>query len=706
MYSIEMGEDNSLNRTRSLKKKEFVPDLTDRFVETVARDRFEWSLVVFACGIGVYFAWAQEADLLSTGLVFLLLTISALLMSKRVVLYEGLVLLLLLVAGFGRAALHTGAVATYVTPERAYTITGWVEKLNASGTLKTAYIRVQTIDELPPEKTPYRVRVRLKPYGITPGDGIVIRAILSPPPGPAVVGGFDTGRDAWYHRIGGYGYAISKVGKIEVKPRAFTTRMARGLVRFRSTLSQRIQIHAPPVTAGLQAALLTGDRSAIPAKQAQVLRDAGLAHVLAISGLHMGILAGGVYVFLSWLFASIGPLARRYDMRKWAAGSAILVATFYLLISGASISTERAYVMAVIMFLAVIFDRRAVSMRAVAVAAALALLLHPESLLSSGFQMSFAATAALVAVYRYWADHRTEYGRRSLFTRIWNGLATLSVTSLVAGLATGGFAALGFHRFARYGLIGNLAAMPIFTLIVMPAGFVAILLMPIGLDQGPLWLMGKGLEAVLAITGRVANLEAAVWNIKAAGPGVLSLYGLGFAALCLGPLRARLAGLVMMAVALIWWTQIQRPDMRISDGGRVSFWDVSNVNLLYVDRKRGDKFGRARFAEQAGHPHTRFASYYDARALCDALACRFTLKGKTITIATEPEAVENACRESDLVILTNREAGPIARRACQARLIDVRDFVKGGAMAVTLGGKTIRIRQSNPPKRQARPWGR
>ena len=703
--TIEAGENNRPNIGQSGEKTAFFTRVADGLSETVLQARFEWSLLAFAVGIGVYFGWWHEPSLPGIAALLVLLAAMAMWLSKRIVLYEILVLILMGVAGFGRAALHTKAVTTSVLPERSYVITGWVEKLTTSGSFKTAYIRVHSIDKLSAAETPFRVRVRLKPYGVKPGEGIRIRAVLSPPPGPAVVGGYDTGRAAWFRRIGGFGYAISKVEKVRINPGTFSDRLDRILVRFRAGLSRRIQARAPPETAGLQAALLTGDRSAIPPEQAQVLRDAGLAHVLAISGLHMGILAGGAYVLLSWILAVTGPLARRYDMRKWAAGAAIFVASFYLLISGASISTQRAYIMAVIMFAAIILDRRAVSLRAVAVAATLTLLIHPESLLSTGFQMSFSATAALVVVYRYWADHRLDYNRRHMLARIRNGLVTLSLTSLVAGLATGGFAALGFHRFARYGFIGNLLAMPVFTLIVMPSGFIAVLLMPLGLEYWPLWLMGKGLDAVLSISGLVAGLDHAVWHFKSAGPGVLSLYGLGFAFLCLGPYRVRLAGLVTMGLALLWWTQTSRPDMRISEAGRIAFWDTSDINLLYVDRKRGDGFGRARFVERAGRPDARFQSYYDTQALCDALACRLRIKGKIVTVASEPQAVRTACAESDLVILTLRQAGPVARRQCNSVLIDGQSLAQGGAIELTFQGNHIRMQQSNPPKRRNRPWG-
>ena len=154
----------------------------------------------------------------------------------------------------------------------------------------------------------------------------------------------------------------------------------------------------------------------------------------------MGLLAGGVYAAMVFLMACIVPVSRRIDVRKFAALIGIFAATGYLILSGASVATQRAWIMAVIVFLAVILDRRAISIRSVCVAAFLTLWLHPESLVSVGFQMSFAAVAALVVVYQYWQSFRPAYSKPNRIRRSINFFTSLSTTSLVAGFATAGFA--------------------------------------------------------------------------------------------------------------------------------------------------------------------------------------------------------------------------------------------------------------------------
>lgn len=681
--------------------------VSNAFVRSLSRARFEWCLVVFGVGIAAYFGWSVEPSLIMALAASLLLFVVLFVVRTHLAVHEFILLVLFLSAGFTRAVHHTKSAEAPILPEvrRAYTFSGWIEDIQSSGKLQHFYVRVQSAERLKPDETPKRVRVRIKPYGFKPGDSVQFKTLMAAPPGPAIVGGYDSARAAYYKQIGGYGFAISKPQTVELNKLPFGQRAKRKLVKFRYALSRRIQSRAPPRTAGLQAALLTGDRSGIPLEQSEALRKAGLAHLLAISGLHMGLLAGGAYFMASLFFASIGPLARRYDMRKWAAVVGIIIATSYLLVSGASVSTQRAFLMAVIVFVAVILDRRAVSMRSVALAAALTLMLHPESLLSAGFQMSFSATAALVAVYRNWADHRTYIAPGNILQRLWRGFIGISVTSFVAGTATGGFAALHFHRFARLGFIANLLAMPMFTLVVMPAGFLAVLMMPFGLDKVPLWVMGTGLDYVVAVAVWVSSLSWALVYIKGANATVIGLFSIGFIFLCLGPNKIRVTGAVAIFLSFFMWAGIERPDMRISAEARIAFWDPDEVDVLRVDRKRGDGFGRDRFVEQAGLKTAEKRSYMDAQGLCDILGCRINLRGKTISIVLEPEGVRQACTNSDLVILTAREAGPRTRRACEAPLIDVLILTQSGAQDVYVKDERLEVRTANPEKRRARPWG-
>ncbi len=699
--SHKMAEDNS-------KFKRVVATLSQGW-SAPDYQSFDWGVTAFAVGIAVYFALPFEPSL-----VWILMIISALgglawLMGRFAQrLYPVVFIVFLMALGIGRSVWHTDAAAQPPLPdyERSYTVTGWIEAIEKSGTGFRWRLRVSEVSGLEPGKTPMRVRVKAKTEGFDAGDGITIRAVLKAPPGPVVPNGYDPARRAYFEQIGGYGFAIGAPSPASVAAKSAPEKWKRGLVRFRYSLAARIRKKAPPETAGLQAALLTGVRSYIPQEQTDTLRAAGLAHVLAISGLHMGLLAGGSYFLATLGLAMIAPLSRRYDVRKPAALIGALAATGYLVLSGASVATQRAFIMAIIVFLAVMLDRRAFSMRSVAVAALITLMLHPESLISVGFQMSFAAVAALVVVYREWSDKRGYVPRIGILQKVWSNLSTLTVTSLVAGTATSGFAVLHFNRIARYSLIGNIFAMPIFTFIVMPAALMALIMMPLGLEGLPLAIMGRGLSLLLKVAGWVAALNGAIWHVPAAPAWVIGIFGGAFVLAALGQGARRYLGFAIAALCFVIWSQTPRPDMRISDTGQAAFWDEPNGYILYVGGKRSDRYGREQFMQRAGQPGSDMLSYQDTLALCDALACRFVVKGQQVSVVSHPSAVPEECAASGVVVLTVREAGPVARRGCGAELLDARVFRKSGALDIYIEEERVRIEPSNTKARRQRPWGR
>jgi len=682
------------------------------------RPDFNLMVIAFVTGIGLYFSLPTEPSLQVLAVILMGLFVVWLGASSREIYgVGGLWLLLLITAGLGRAAWHTAASDSprLSNAERTYRIEGWVSAIEKSGSSERYVIEMISARGLTVEETPNRMRIRVtKPADppINAGDTINWLVAAKAPPGPVVPSGYDPARAAYYKGIGGFGFGYG-APESQVEARlGFWEAGHRNLVRWRYGIADQIMAKAPTQTAGLQAALMTGVRRFIPAEHTENLRVAGLAHILAISGLHMALLAGGTYTVMTFGLACILPLSRRYDVRKFAAITAIGAASFYLILSGASVATQRAWVMSVIFFLAIVLDRRAVSMRSVCVAALVTLFLHPESLISVGFQMSFAAVAALVAVYQTWQALRPAYRRHGPFRRVADFFASLSVTSLVAGFATGGFALFHFNRFARYGFAGNLLAMPIFSLFVMPLAVVSLLLMPLGWETGPLYLMGKSLDPILAAAKWVQSWTGAMIYIGAAADWVLPVYGLGFAALCMGRSWIRALGLTMMIVAILGWRSTPRrstprPDLRISEAGQVAFWQTpvsaEDKPILFVGSKRSDRYGREQFAQRSGLTGADWAPYEDRIAQCDVLACRARIGDWQISILQSPSEVPEECEASDLVILSVRRAGPVARRNCSAVLVDEVTLRETSAMDVYLGDYLI-TKAARPVKNRRRPW--
>ena len=171
------------------------------------------------------------------------------------------------------------------------------------------------------------------------------------------------------------------------------------------------------------------------------------------------------------LLALIPAIALRYPIKKWAALAALASAAFYLVISGAATPATRAFVMLATMLLAVLFDRPALSMRSLGLAATIILMLRPENLLEPGFQMSFSAVVSLIAVAEWEQARRARRmeprgpQRFAAVRRYMRGIAT---TSLVGSLATAPSPMFHFDRATHYAVLGNLLAMPVMGFVTMP----------------------------------------------------------------------------------------------------------------------------------------------------------------------------------------------------------------------------------------------
>lgn len=361
----------------------------------------------------------------------------------------------------------------------------------------------------PPERVRLLARSAHQPIAI--GQGISGLARLSPPSGPALPGSFDFAFNSYFAGIGAVGFFMGPPVAESAHAVALRDAAGRALREFRESIAFRMRAVIGGDAGAVAAAMTVSDRRAISEETDEAFRITGLAHILSISGLHMSLAAGIMFQGLRYALALLPGIAERVAVKKYAAAGALLSSTAYLMISGGIVSAQRSWIMVAIMLIAVILDRPALTMRNVALAGFIIIALSPSAVVSPGFQMSFAATAALIAAYGFWQRQSLGLSLRwfageGFLARGALILGGLALTSLVAGLATGIFSAHHFHRMSGYGMIANVAAMPIISLIVMPMGVFSLLTMPFGLDHWPLTAMGWGLSAVLSIAHDVAAM--------------------------------------------------------------------------------------------------------------------------------------------------------------------------------------------------------
>lgn len=545
-----------------------------------------WVPVCLAVGIGVYFSLRSEPSATQiwgcVAAAVALYPIKRLMPEAAAPLATGVAICLMgVVIASARAHSVAGPVLTW----RYYgAVEGRIVDIDrsASDAVRLTLDDVR-LDGVSKDRTPTRVRISLhaKVQGITPQPGlrVMTTAHLSPPSGPVEPGGFDFQRHAWFARLGAVGY--SRVPLMGVAP-ASEGHAGLMMFRVRMAASAHIQSILPGDVGGFAAALTTGDRSGMSQTTLDQLRASNLAHLLAISGLHMGLLSAVVFGALRLLMSLHARVALNWPTKTIAAFGALVAATGYLALSGGNVATERAYIMVAVALGALMLGRRAISLRAVAVAATIVLVLRPEALMGPGFQMSFAATTALVAVFGVLRHLDLEW-----IPSVLRPALSVFVSSAVAGLATAPIAAAHFNAFAQYGLIANLVSVPLMGLLIIPAAVLALVLVPIGLDWLALWAMGLGLRWILGVAGFIASLDGARLYVPGPGAWVLPLLCVGFLVLVLWQGRLRFFGVPLCAAAFGLWHTGTRPDVLISDTGALVGVMTADGRALSKDKAAG-----------------------------------------------------------------------------------------------------------------------
>jgi competence protein ComEC len=505
---------------------------------------------------------------------------------------------------------------------------------------------------------PERIRLRLSDKaaaGLSPGQRIRLRAALLPPPPPAAPGAYDFARQAWFLRIGGVGYALGPAEPVAAPPPAgWGDAIGIALARARRALTGRIDAAIAGGASGAVAAdLATGERGAVPPAILQAYRDAGLAHILVISGLHMSMVAGLVFLAIRGALAAIPWIALRYPIKKWAAAVALVVTFGYLVISGFSVPTQRAFIMNAIVLLAILLDREAISLRTISWAALAVLLIEPEALVGPSFQMSFAAVYALIAAYEV-ATPRLTAWRQADRLGLWTGpalyLGGIALTTLVAGGATAFYTVYHFNRYATYGLIGNLLAVPVVGFWVMPAALLAMLLLPFGLDGWGWWLMGQGIEVVSAVAQMTSHLPGAALDVRSLPPAALAVFTLGALWLVLWRTPWRRLGLVAMVAGALIAVFHRPPDLMIDGTGRLAALRNAEGRLVF-EPHRGARRTRETWAAMAGQGKAAPDWSVADGVSCDAEGCVWMAGTHVVALAHYAEATLDDCRMADVVVV-------------------------------------------------------
>jgi competence protein ComEC len=665
-----------------------------------------WVPVAFGTGIAFYFAADREPAASVTAVAAIAFGVAAFLLRRQKV-FPIAVMIAAMAAGFATATWKTARIAHGVLARPMYSVSlsGFVEARDIRERTDRFVLRVSQMESPRGQTTLERVRLSVR-KGTAPAVGsfVELKARLQPPLAPLRPGSYDFGRDMYFQGIGASGFVTGAIKTVEQPPLAggLSLRYAALMQDLRDAIDARIRNVLDGDRRAIATALLTGRRDAITTPVNDAMFISGLGHVLSISGYHMAVVAGVVFFAVRALLALIPALTTGFPIKKWSAAAALAAAAFYLLLSGAEVATQRSFFMTAVVLIAVMVDRRAVTFRTLAVAAMIVLALAPEALVHPSFQMSFAATLGLVALVQIGMPRLFASPDNSATARValWGGreMMTLTLASFVAGLATTPYAAFHFHRVTPYGVLANLAAMPVVSAVVMPAGLLGLLAMPFGLD-GVFWqLMGWGIDWMIVVTEWVAGLPGAIGRMAAFGIGPLIAASAGIVLLGLLRTPLRWAGAVVLVLAVVWALAVPQPDILISGDGH-TIGVRGRDGRLHLMRTAKDAFMVKEWLAADADPRLPGDASLADGVSCDEAGCvTQSVDGGLVALALRPDAWSDDCERAALVVAA-RQAPP----SCSSPVIGQDRLRRQGAMTLRRSRDGFAV-DAVKPKGIDRPW--
>lgn len=661
--------------------------------ERALRRPFLWLVVAAGAGVTLYFSAEREPSLALCVLALAAFAILAALTRSHARAHALFLALAFIAGGFASGAWRTARVAAPIVPRVGVgELTGFVEEVDLRRAGARFILRVASAEGFSDDVVPARVRLTTRgDPNFSAGDFIALKARLMPPARAALPGGYDFARDAFFARIGGVGNALGRIETMPPpEPAPFSLRFFSRVDRLRNALAMRVYRIIEGDAGAIAAAMVTGKRDLLSDDAKNLIRRAGIFHIITISGVQMTLVAGIFFVGFRRLLAMSQTLALNYPIKKWAAALAMLGAILYDIGTGSRVGTERALVMTLIMLAAVLFDRPSLSMRNLALAALLIVAIEPEALLGASFQLSFAAVAALIAVYE-WRDQylakrriddrapQTWWGalRHSVVERLLHGPGAAIFATLCATSATASFMANDFHELSPYVLIGNPLTLAIIEFFAVPCALVGAALYPLGLD-GFIWRYLKmGIDLVTYLAGVIASAPGASLPVKAFAPWAIIFLALAVLSLVLWRTWAWRALAVPLAlIGLMGATGGAPFDLAVPATGESAALRLPSGELALLGGKPG-----AFAAEQWLRADGDSRLLADARSgvACDDIGCVAKASdGRFVALVAERGAFFEDCARAAVVVT------PLyAPAGCAAPIvIDRRKLSETGAVAL------------------------
>lgn len=655
---------------------------------TLLSEKDNWPLFVpvfFGIGVAVYFGLKKEPDVYYGLAVFCTLAISTMFLAYRrnKLFWLGLVLSIAS-AGFLSANIRAINVDAPILAKETgiVNVLGTIEEIKKRGTKSRFILKNPTIENMTKENTPVKIRINVNTdlNDAAPGDVVSFMAALSPPPIPVVPGGYDFAKYAFFEQIGAVGYSISDV---EIISKAENNSFRQFVENLRYTITNRITSKLDSDHGNIAAALLVGEKGGISKKTMEKIRDAGLAHLLAISGMHLSLFAAIFFILTRALLSLSETISLRFSTKKVAALIAVFGSLFYLLISGVPISAQRACVMTSIILFAIMLDRNGTPLRSVALAALLILIFTPESITTPSFQMSFSAVIALIVCFEYFYPLTQKISPYAPFRKILIYVSGTIMSSVIAGIATAPFSIYHFNNISLFGMFANLIAIPATSLIIMPFGVLSLILMPFSLEKLALIPMSWGIDIILKVSDYIHSVPNATLNIHSPSIESLSLIVLGTIWLSFWKKNWRFCGVIPILFGILLSMSAKVPDF-IIDSKSNTFAVLGEDDNFIFSSKRSASFAREVWLKKFGiEEFSTIKDSSDKSINCDSSGCIYKRLGYIVAVAKQPDAIIDDCQYADIFI---NLTGIPSKRLCDKEIFEVSqyDMDKKGTYAIYL----------------------
>jgi competence protein ComEC len=697
--------------------------LRNAFAEEIAQRRFFlWIPVAVGAGVVFYLEADREPSLGFAAALTAGFALAAWFARASRPLFIPLITLCAICLGLVSAGWRSARVAAPVLDHiRIATLEGFIEEMDFRREGARFLLRLTSAEGLKPDEMPYRVRLTIRrtpPFEA--GTYVRLKARLLPPSHASLPGGYDFARDAWFMRLGGVGNVLGVISVVQPPAPQGLLMAAMGAIdRGRNALARRVDQIVTGDAGAIAAAMVTGKRDLLSDDAKEVIREAGIFHIITISGVQMTLVAAIFFVGLRRTLALSPALALRYPIKKWAAAAAIVGAIFYDIATGSRVGTERALIMTMIMLAAVIFDRQALTMRNLAFAALTVMLIEPEAILGASFQLSFAAVAALVAVYESrmaslarQRDDRVSHAAipvrdgglwaRLAPVRDWlrHGPGALLFATFCATSATASFMAYNFHELSPYVLIGNPLTLLIIEMFAVPGALLGTLLYPLGLDAWVWHFVGAGVGFIMWAARLIGALPGSTIHLPAFAPWAIVFLALGvLSAVIWRSMIFRLSAIPLILVGLSGAVSGPDFDMAIAPSGDAAALRGADGQLAVIGRRPS-----AFAAEQwlRADADGRLARAAVQKEACDKWGCVGHLKdGRAVSLVTDKQAFAEDCTRAAVIVTPLFAPG-----GCAAPLIIDRDRLSDtGALTLKIAGDAFLTRSARAPG-EDRPWSR